>query len=426
MKEENRIAIQMPFINGKTVEYKYAISGEWQDVFREKESFAIEYSVDISSVPSEILLIPLLTNVLPISWVCDAEIIVPVCDEDFYNCISAIRHGYEDMYPMICFNGKITAKTLKKNVIQSDQGSAMFFSGGVDAFCTLIRHRSEKPALITLWGSDITLDDTVGWDNVNSHSIEVSNTFDVDYIAVKTGFRKFLNAGVLSQKVKSSGDGWWHGFQHGIGIIGHAAPAMYALGKKRVYIASSFTAADKGKVTCASDPSIDNNVRFFGATVIHDGYELTRQDKIQIITRFSRETGIEVPLRVCWESKGGSNCCHCEKCWRTILGIYAAGADPNEFGFNYSSLNELGKEIKHNRVKIGTYKESRYKPIWTAIRKNYSLWTINPGLRWFYLSRFSELETGSKFERMCQKIKNAVRKAKRRARELGRILKKAK
>ncbi len=409
MSEDNRITVGVPVVNGNTVEYKYVINGDWQDAFRERESFRIDYSIDICNVPAEILLIPLMVNILPISWVCDAEIVVPICDEDFYNSISDIKRGYKNMYPMLSLNGKMTVKALEKNDIQSEDGSAMFFSGGVDAFCTLIRHKNEKPTLITLWGSDIKFDDTAGWAKVNSHSIEVSNTFDVDYIAVKSGFRRFLDEGFLSQKVKNSGDGWWHGFQHGIGIIGHAAPIMYALGKKKVYIASSFTATDKGKVTCASDPSIDNYVRFSGMSVIHDGYELTRQDKIKLITQFSCETGIKVPLRVCWESKGGSNCCHCEKCWRTILGIYAMGADPKEFGFNYSSLREVGKEIKLNRAKIGKYKEARYKPIWTAIRNNYSIWSIDPGLRWFYLSKFSELETGSKFERICRKVSEKIR-----------------
>ena len=408
----NKIVIHKPIIEKSTIKYEYSIEGEWKAAFNELLPLSIEYSCDITNVPESIAIIPLLTNILPISWIYDAEIIVPVCDEDFYDSISDFKRGYKAMYPMIHFGGKMTIKALEKNNCRSAHGATMFFSGGVDAFCTLIRHREEKPTLIMLWGADISLEDTTGWTIVNEHLVEVSKTFGVDYITVKSGFRRFFKEGVLSQKVKSSGDGWWHGFQHGIGIIGHAAPVMHALGMKKVYIASSYTATDKGKVTCASDPTIDNYVRFLGSTVIHDGYELTRQDKIKIITQFSHETGIKVPLRVCWESKGGANCCHCEKCWRTILGVYATGANPKEFGFDYPSLKELGKEIKNNRVKLGKEKESWYRPIWTAIRNKYSIWTINPGLRWFYLSKFSELETGSKFARMFRKSKRTLRRVK--------------
>ena len=210
--------------------------------------------------------------------------------------------------------------------------------------------------------------------------------------------------------MEKSGDGWWHGFQHGIGVICHAAPIMYSMGKKIAYFASTYTKEDKGKVTCASDPSIDNCVRFCGARVYHDGYELNRQEKIDKIVQFAEQSGIRVSLRVCWESKGGSNCCHCEKCWRTILGLYAAGADPREYGFHYNSLRRMGLDIKKNRSILGYYKTSWYLPIWTAFRKRYKPWTVNPGLRWFYFSSFSHLEKDSFFKRGYRKSRSIAGK----------------
>ena len=78
---------------------------------------------------------------------------------------------------------------------------------------------------------------------------------------------------------KYANDDWWHGFQHGIGLIGHAAPLAYLFNIDNLYIASSYTIKDKGKVTCASDPTIDNYVKFSDCHVIHDGYEYGRQEK---------------------------------------------------------------------------------------------------------------------------------------------------
>ncbi len=78
-----------------------------------------------------------------------------------------------------------------------------------------------------------------------------------------------------------SGDGWWHGFQHGIQVIGHAAPITCLMGKSTVYFASSFTSKEKGIITCASDPTIDNHLRFCQVKVVHDGYEFDRQDKVR-------------------------------------------------------------------------------------------------------------------------------------------------
>lgn len=93
----------------------------------------------------------------------------------------------------------------------------------------------------------------------------------------KTNFRSFINERKLNCLVKNSGDGWWHGFQHGIGLLGHGAPIAYLKGLKCIYIASSYTPKDN--VTCASHPSIDNCVEFCNCHIIHDQYEYSRQEK---------------------------------------------------------------------------------------------------------------------------------------------------
>ncbi len=410
----NRIVIHSCEFDNNRISYQYKIEGPWAEAFYEQKLLFLEYSTDIADLPDSIAVIPLLANILPISWIYDAEIIVPVCDKDFYECIEDFKQGYKKMYPQIDFAGKLTVEELQDNRLQNKSGAAAFFSGGVDAFCSLIRHKEEKPTLITIWGADVSLEDKAGWEKISTHLKNVSKSFETDYVTVRSNFRKFIKEGILDGKVYKTGDGWWHGFQHGIGIISHAAPIMYCLGKRTIYIASSFTVDNKGNYTCASDPTIDNYVRFCGAEVVHDGYELNRQEKIQIITDFYKKTGITVPLRVCWESKGGSNCCHCEKCWRTILGVYATGSDPREYGFEYRSLSEIGSEIKKNRQKLGHNKESRYKPIWNTIRQNYSKKTIDSSLRWFYSSKFEELETGTKFERGYKKVRKLTGKVKRK------------
>ena len=36
---------------------------------------------------------------------------------------------------------------------------------------------------------------------------------------------------------------------------------------------------------------------------------------------------------------GGTNCCKCEKCYRTILEIVSEGGEPNAFGFQWDTKN---------------------------------------------------------------------------------------
>ena len=79
--------------------------------------------------------------------------------------------------------------------------------------------------------------------------------------------------------------------------------------------------------------------------MIHDGYENNRQMKIHSICQFHKRTGMPVEVRVCYETDQGNNCCHCEKCTRTMLGIMAEGEDPRNYGFFCSN-----EELKENNT----------------------------------------------------------------------------
>lgn len=406
---KNRILVHLPHIQGNQIIYHYEVEGIWSEAFRMENTFSVVYSIDITSVPFSVAIVPLLANILPIAWVYDAEIIVPSCDRDFYNCIADVKKGYCDMYPMMNFGGILSVDRIEENLVDEQSGSCAFFSGGVDAFNTLTQHISEKPTLITLCGADIALEDEAGWNRVENHLEETCNEFGLDFVTVKTSFRDFLREGVLGSIVRNSGDGWWHGFQHGIGIICHAAPVMYALGKKTAYFASSFTAADKGRVTCASDPTIDNYVRFCGCNIVHDGYEFTRQMKIHNITQFSKESGKRIPLRVCWESTGGSNCCNCEKCWRTILGLYAEGVSPENYGFHYSmkQLSTISKKMKSGRNPM--FSSLRYQPIQSSMQNNIEKEELPKPIRWFYNIDLKKYDTVKLYRRIWRKILYYIR-----------------
>ena len=408
----NQIQIKRPLNHDNEITYCYEIKGEWVSAFTELRKIKIRNDCDISNVPESVLIVPFLANILPMAWVYDAEIKVDSCDSDFYECLENVKSGYRDMYPMMQFGGRVICDHIVNNNSTEITGALAFFSGGVDAFNTLTQHLDEKPVLFTLWGADVKLFDEAGWENVYNHLQDIATEFDVSFISSKSEFRIFQNTAELTEKVKISGDGWWHGFQHGIGIISHAAPVMYALGKKTVYFASSFTAADTGKVTCASDPTIDNFVKFCGCNVVHDGYEFTRQMKVHNITQFAKRTGKKIPLRVCWESTGGSNCCNCEKCWRTILGVYAEGFNPRNFGFEYDDFAELSQKIYKNRELLKWHRESRYAPMQEVLRKNYTIKTVDPSLRWFYRIDINQLGEVPFYRKVIRKCRHMAGKVK--------------
>lgn len=151
------------------------------------------------------------------------------------------------MYPMLNFIGSIKCRNIVKNNFVNINNSSSrihplcFFSGGVDSFNTLIRHIDEKPILLSIWVSDVNFDDFEGWNNINKIIDSTVNLFNLKSHKIKSSFRYFLNTELLSYKVQKSGDGWWHGFQHGIGIISHAAPIAWLYKSKICYFASSYS-----------------------------------------------------------------------------------------------------------------------------------------------------------------------------------------
>lgn len=402
----NKFIVKSITVNEEYISYDYHISGEWKKYFNLDEMLSIKYSYKINDIPYGIAVIPLLCNILPLAWIFDGTVIVDEIDEDFYLSISKFKKGYEEMYPKISFKGSIISNSIIKYNQKPSNKSLALFSGGVDAFYTLLSNIKENPEINTIWGADIKLDDLDGWNRVLEHTIETANLYNLDYSWIKSNFRLIINEGELTKYVyEKSNDGWWHGFQHGIGLIGHLSPIVFKNNIKKIYIAASFTINEKGKVTCASDPSIDNNLEFCGCKVKHDGYEASRQDKIKFICNYAKEYNLKIPLRVCWQSTGGSNCCRCEKCYRTLFGIIAEKQDPRNFGFNYTDneFKEIVLDLKNN-ILIGNF---RWEYIQNRFRENYSINQVDNCLKWFYKSDILKIDN-----RVSLKINNFKKRIK--------------
>ena len=295
----NKFIIRGCDIQLNRIEYSYEIQGEWKKCFNEESPFFVEYNEEIE-IPKSIAMIPLIANLLPVSWLYDGDIIVEEIDEDFFGCIEDVKAGYKNMYKQVEFKGKVVAGKKVKNFLQGND-SAMMFSGGVDAFNTLITHINERPRLLTVHGADVRLDDSKGWKQVENQVDETKNMFNLNSTMVASNFRIFIKEDILhTYTMQVANEGWWHGFHHMLGLVGLVAPITYMHGCSKLYIASSFCAEDKDEYTCASDPTTDNYVRFCGAQLIHDGYELNRQRKVNNIVDFTKQKKITLPIHVCW------------------------------------------------------------------------------------------------------------------------------
>lgn len=409
MENESKIKNIKITKKGNVIKFDYEMYGEWNKLLEKENKFWLEFEKNIENVPDSIAIIPLIVNILPISWAFDLEIDVDEIDKTFYNCINNIKNGYERMYPSLKFKGSFKYNKIIENKINGEKCGTLF-SGGVDATNTLIQNIKYKPDLITVWGSDIDLDDVKGWNIVKENHKKVANELELNFYTIKSNFRSFLNNDELNKFIYENIVGsWWHEMQHGIGLIGLVAPLSYINGYNNVYIASSFTAKDIGKYTCASDPTIDNELKYADCITTHDGYEFNRQQKIENICKYATKNNKKINLRVCWESKGGKNCGHCEKCCRTMLGILAEKADPNDYGFEYNE--EVGKNIK-NIVKLKyKYNQHRaYLDIQNKFKENYSNEEIPDYLRWFRNVKIIDKKDIPNYVIFTQKVHNKIKR----------------
>lgn len=329
----NYISLESISKNTEAIDYRFCYS-EGLAGFITNELIHIDYPENIESVPDAIAAVPFVCNVLPIVWLTNSKLVIPELDEAFYHCINEVKKGYEEMFPESIFLGEIeVGKIVPCDRLAIPGKCAMFYSGGVDSMDTLFRHLDEKPTLLSIWGSDIKYDNEEGWRLVHSAIEEAASHYHLEEKVIHSSFRAFDREGALSRQFSSQlKDSWWHGVKHGIALLGHVAPLAYLHGYEKMYIASSHCPED-GHVRCASNPLIDNHVRYAACQVIHDGFECSRQDKVHNIVVHNQSNNECLPLHVCWESQKGSNCCHCEKCYRTIAAIIIEGGDPEKYGF---------------------------------------------------------------------------------------------
>lgn len=357
-QQNNMISIKLIKTKNR-ITYSLNVNRNLEKYFFLDKEFFVEFEHNIEDCPDSVAIIPALSVILPISWVENATVIVDDIDEDYYESIEDVKENYAFMMPNILFSGKIIVKKITKNNInQINHKVLCLYSGGVDATFTMIHNINYKPTLMTIWGTDIFLKDINAWNLVKNKNEQTAKSFNLPFATLTSSFREILNESLLTQKYgELIKDNWWHAFEHGLALLGLVAPYAYLNNFSDIKIASSYSSKDYEKHVCASLPQIDENVKYFGATIYHDGFYKTRNDKIKSIINYHKKNNINFNLRVCWQQISDKNCCVCEKCVRTILSILSYGENPKNFGFELTAEKEntIIDYIKRKKILINYF-----------------------------------------------------------------------
>lgn len=187
---------------------------------------------------------------------------------------------------------------------------ASFFSGGVDSFYTLLKHREEIDTLIFVHGFDVALEDADLRNRVSQRLREAADAFGKRLIEVETNLRTLTDS-------HRPASGWERA--HGAALASVAL--LLAPEFRRVYVPATHTYRDL--FPWGSHPLLDTCWSTEALALFHDGCEATRVQKCEWIT--DSDAALQ-SLRVCWRNPGGSyNCGECEKCQRTMINLLAAG-----------------------------------------------------------------------------------------------------
>ncbi len=191
----------------------------------------------------------------------------------------------------------------------SDGRVGTFFTGGVDSFYTLIKQRQQISDLIFVHGYDIPLGQTALRAKTSAAIHQIASAYGKNVIELESNLEPFMQ--------RYAG---WVTFCMGpaLAAAGHLlSPAL-----KQIYFPASATYADL--IPLSSHPMLDPLWSSEQLEFLHDGCEATRLRKVQIISE--HEVAME-HLRVCWENRNQAyNCGRCEKCTRTMINLYVAGA----------------------------------------------------------------------------------------------------
>jgi hypothetical protein len=345
-------------VRGGHVEYHFHVTGILQQYFTTDTLF-LDYIEDVTNVPISILVAPFVASIIPLMWATNTVMWVEEIDQTFYNSIHRVQEAYQRLYSHYPLKGNLIAARFTENCLNVRKDAMLLFSGGLDANCSYVRIHDKKPLLLNIQGWYKKLSDT---DIAADADIRDIGAFakreGIDFTYAKSNFAVLVREDLWTKNIRPKfGDSWWHGFQHSMAFITIAMPLAYKHGIQHIYIASSVPMGEF--CMCASHVTTDSEFRYAGVgRCIHDGSELARQDKVRVVVGYQRQSNKPYPMRVC--SFNDKNCCECEKCFRTVLGLVGEAADVNDFGFYTDKpLKEHWEDVMYRRAGLMSFKSER-------------------------------------------------------------------
>jgi len=192
------------------------------------------------------------------------------------------------------------------------KGVGSFFSCGVDACYTFLKHHEEITAGILIHGFDYLQNQAIAKDAVSTMAQQAAAKLNRPLIEVETNIR-------------SLGDEYVPFDTHYHGSVLASVALLLSPQLGTVYIPSSYHYDDL--FPWASHPELDPLWSSEATHIFHDGCDVTRSQKVDRVAQSDAALSV---LRVCFKeyttTGAAYNCGKCEKCVRTMVDLRIAGA----------------------------------------------------------------------------------------------------
>ena len=331
------IAVE-PKLNDKTLTIQVRVSRDLRRFIR-KDHFYIRYEQEIFA-DAGILSIPAVALLLPLAWLTGSDIHVPCLDRTFAEAVKAVQQTYLRIYPKLSSDNELIVEQLT-DAPPNPEGSALMFSGGLDATYTFFANRHLNPRLIQVFGTEFPLGNKEYLGLLKEESSVFADRHDVDLSFVYTDYFYFLDHSAIQHawipvRELVNGD-LWKGMGYPIGFLSMSAPLSAGrFNHMLIAAAADRERADRMRENPdASSPGVDQKIAWSNLRVEHHGC-LHRFEKARAMKDWLPGNH----LRVCWmfakalEVEKAMNCQRCEKCARSIIGLSVGGVDPGSCGFN--------------------------------------------------------------------------------------------
>ena len=411
-----KIVLDNISIKSNLVEYHYSVSSGIKKFFTTDCMF-IEYEEDMTNVPTSILTIPFVNCMAGLSWLADCALFVDEIDATYYEAFKSLKIAYNEHHHYIGFKGEFVPSKIVENKINSTNNKGLLlWGGGVDCHSSFIRNKENISHILNIYGWLKSIDENNSVDNSDKEqAAHYAEKMGISALHVRSNFASQFNHQCIDKEFrKTFKTSYWYGLLHSMGFISIVTPLAWNNKIDTLYIASSNTKGTAG-IQCASHITTDYEYKFAttGRT-IHDGFELNRQDKIKVLTDYQYSTNTPYIVQAC--SFNDHNCCECEKCFRTILGLVAEAADIKDFGFYLEKqLREHWEDVMYRRsglMGLGFEKSLYWIDIIPRMKENYDKMTQEQKefVDWFLSFDFAKMQKESRMRYYRQNFFSIIKR----------------